>query len=113
MKTKRVVILLGFITAVIGGIVFLILVRAKKPDFSFDGMPEGEMAFAMREGMTTAGGVTSVGVTEEVFGVENLSVDLEIEEVYIRAEDTVTEGTRILKLSEASVALFLKSAETL
>lgn len=104
MKTKRVVILLGFIAAVIGGIVFLILVRAKKPDFSFDGMPQGEMAFAMREGMTTAGGVTSVGVTEEVFGVENLSVDLEIEEVYIRAEDTVTEGTRILKLSEASVA---------
>ena len=53
---------------------------------------------------TAVSGVTSVGIREEIFGVENLVTELEIEEVYLRSEETVTEGTRVLKLSETSVA---------
>ena len=64
----------------------------------------GEQQFTVTENTVMASGVTSVGVVEETFEVENLSTALEIEEVYISAEDEIEAGTKILKLSDESVA---------
>lgn len=90
--------------AVLAGVVIFKAGGGNRPGFSFGNVPEGEMPFASSGGMTAVSGVTSVGVTEEVFAVENLTTGLEIEEVYINSQDTITEGTRVLKLSDTSVA---------
>lgn len=103
---KRVlgILTLICIAAVAVGIIFLKFGGRENGGFSFGNMPGGEMPFASAEGMTAASGVTSVGVTEEVFEVESLTTGLEIEEVYINSNDVITEGTKVLKLSESSVA---------
>lgn len=105
------ILLLVIIAAVIAAIIFFKSGMGKKNGFPFGGRPGGEMPFTLSENMTAVSGVTSVGITEEVFGVENLTTGLEIEEVYISSEDVITEGTRILKLSETSVAEARKELE--
>lgn len=106
---KRIVLFGGIFfviltAAVIAGIFYFKAGGERKPAFSFGTIPEGEMPLVKSEDMTAVSGVTSVGIREEIFGVENLVTELEIEEVYLRSEETVTEGTRVLKLSETSVA---------
>ena len=63
------------------------------------------------EDMTAASGVTNVGITEETFDVENLTTNLEIEEVYAVSGEEVTAGDKILKLTEESVAEARKELE--
>lgn len=48
-------------------------------------------------------GVTSIGISQVDFEVENLATQLEIEEVYVASDQEVEEGTAILKLSEDSL----------
>ena len=63
------------------------------------------------EDMTAASGVTNVGITEETFDVENLTAELEIEEVYVASGEEVTTGDKILKLTEDSVEEARKELE--
>lgn len=63
------------------------------------------------EDMTAASGVTNVGITEASFDVENLTTELEIEEVYAVSGEEVTAGDKILKLTEDSVEEARKELE--
>ena len=54
--------------------------------------------------MVTASGITSVGIIQENFEVENLSQGIRIEEVLVSSGQEIAEGDTVLKLSEASVA---------
>ena len=56
------------------------------------------------EGAVSASGVTVVGMTSDDFEVENLETSLYIEEVYVTTNSEMEAGTKILKLSEDSVA---------
>lgn len=97
-----------FLSAVLtaAAAVFIISKRreGKKTDFLPGNMPGAELQFDISEGMTLASGVTNVGITEEVFEVENLTTKLEIEEIYVNSEDTIEKGAKVLKLSETSIA---------
>ena len=106
------VILLAILLAAVAGRIFL-KGGGENTDFPFGDMQRqnGNVQFTMSEGMVMASGVTSVGVTEEVFEVENLTAELEIEEVYVNSEDIVGKGTKVLKLSESSVAEARKELE--
>lgn len=98
-------ILLLMLLAAGGEAIIFLKSGGKEPaDFSLENMPEAETQFSISEEMTVASGVTGVGVTEEVFEVENLLAKLEIEEVYISVEDVVEKGGKVLKLSETSIA---------
>ena len=75
-------------------------------NFSFSNMNKGKGAgqnFSM-DGVVTASGVVSVGTKAEIFEVEKLTTSLEIEEIYVSSEETVEKGTKLLKLSDESVA---------
>ena len=98
------ILLLVLIAAGIAITAFFKIREEENPGLPFGGTPEGNMPPSFSGNMTMASGVTNVGVTEETFGVENITAGLQIEEVYINSGDMVTEGTRILKLSETSVA---------
>lgn len=78
--------------------------NSQGPNFSFGNRTGGGNQFAMTGDMVTASGVTGVGVTEESFDVENLTTRLDIVEVYVTSEEVITEGTKILKISEESIA---------
>lgn len=106
---KRTVIFTGILMAVCIAAVTVAIVHRKAggenpPGFSFGALPGGEMPYTVAGDMIAASGVTSVGVRAETFEVENLTAGLEIEEVYIGSNDNVAAGSRILKLSETSVA---------
>lgn len=72
----------------------------KNPDNRMNGMFGGEIS----GDRVAASGVTSVGMAEESFEVENLSVPLEVEEVYVNSGDTVAAGDKIAKFSEESIS---------
>lgn len=98
------IFLLAALSAAALVVVFLRTDREKNADFAFENMPGTGAKFTMSEEMILASGVTNMGITEEVFEVENLTTELEIEEVYVNSEDLIEEGSRVLKLSETSVA---------
>lgn len=98
------ILLLVLIAAGIAITAFFKIRAEENPGLPFGGTPERNMPPSFSGNMTMASGVTNVGVTEETFGVENITTGLQIEEVYINSGDMVKEGTRILKLSETSVA---------
>lgn len=98
------IFLLLTLSAGAAAIIFMKNGREKRADVPFEKMPEEGQQFPMAEGMTVGSGVTGVGITEELFEVENLSAKLEIEEVYIGAEDIVEKGDKVLKLSDESIA---------
>ena len=66
-------------------------------------MPGNMAGLTFTEDMIAASGVTNVGITEASFDVENLTTELEIEEVYAVSGEEVTAGDKILKLTEDSV----------
>lgn len=98
------IFLLLILSAGAAAIIFMKNGGEKRADVPFEKMPETGQQFPMTEGMTVGSGVTGVGITEELFEVENLSTKLEIEEVYIGAEDIVEKGDKVLKLSDESIA---------
>lgn len=120
MKSKKSILFWGVLAVILSaaGVAAFIYFkngfnngREKNNGFSSDNMPAAEMQFPVSEEMTLAGGVTNMGVTGEVFEVENLTAKLEIEEVYVSAEDEIEKGTKVLKLSEASIAGARKELE--
>ena len=97
-------LLLLFLAVAAAAVVYLKFGKGKNSDFSMENMQGGGMQFTISEGMILANGVTNMGITEEVFEVENLTAKLEIEEVYINSEDTIEKGSKVLKLSETDIA---------
>lgn len=68
--------------------------------------------FAMNtENMVSAYGITSVGMVQEIFEVEGLTEGLQVEELYISSGTEVSEGDKILKLSQESVETARKELE--
>lgn len=61
-------------------------------------------AGGVTDGMVTAMGVTSVGMSSDDFEVENLETNLYIEEVYVTVNSEVEEGSRVLKIADDSLA---------
>jgi hypothetical protein len=102
-KIAAIVILLAAI-AVIAGVVLFFIFRKNSSQGLFNKGGMGNGAFAMSGDMIGASGVISVGVTEESFDVENLTTDLIIEEIYVSSNEEIEEGTKILKLTDDSVA---------
>jgi multidrug resistance efflux pump len=107
-RKKWMVVVLILVLAIGGGSVTAVVILRKNGNATAFSMP-GNMA-----GLTltvAASGVTNVGITEETFDVENLTTDLEIEEVYAVSGEEVTAGDKILKLTEDSVAEARKELE--
>lgn len=115
-KKKAIIIMLAvLILAAIGGIAFFVLNVWNKEDLSNAASRGGRDALegnlSLSEDMVAASGVISVEVAEEGFEVENLSTALEIEEIYISSGQALEEGTKVLSLSEESVAEARKELE--
>ena len=103
-KKQFIIIIIPATILVIGVVVwFWFFKKEDSNDFPFGGMG-GMNGFTVTEDMVVASGVTGVGITEESFEVENMTTELEIEEVYISSDAEVQAGDRILKLSEESIA---------
>lgn len=108
---KRTIIIIcctiaGVVITAIAVIAFFLFAKDEGGNFSFSNMNKGKGAgqnFSM-DGVVTASGVVSVGTKAEIFEVEKLTTSLEIEEIYVSSEETVEKGTKLLKLSDESVA---------
>ena len=120
MKGKKVMLFWGVFAVILSaaGVAAFIYFKNGSPNdreknngFSFDDMPAGNVQFTISEEMILANGVTNMGVTEEIFEVENLTGKLEIEEVYVSSEDVIEKGAKVLKLSETSIAKARKELE--
>ena len=99
-RTTIIIVSLALVlTAAAGGGAYLFFRSGEEDSL----MQNGQMGFARTSGGIRASGVTSVGVTQENFEVEDLETQLEIEEVYVSSGDEVEAGTQILKLSDVSV----------
>lgn len=61
------------------------------------------MNLAITEDMVMASGVTNVGLVEETFDVEDLSTELEIEEIYVTSGSELKQGDKILKITDESI----------
>ncbi len=104
-KKKVIIIAVSLVTVlvIVAGVAVYCIRKGGTVDMSF-GFGGGKGGFAMSGNMVGASGVTSVGMVEESFEVENLTVELEIEEVYVSSGDSVEAGGKVLKLSAESVA---------
>lgn len=104
-KNKKKVILLWVSLAMVAAGGATVYGVCKDGEVSF-ASEQGEVmnGAAISEEMVSAYGITSVGMTEESFEVENLESTLDIEEVYVSSNEEIEEGTMVLKLSEESVA---------
>ena len=102
-KKKIIIISVSLITVVIVVVGVAVYLIRKDSGIQNPFGQNGMAGFQVSEGMIGVSGVTSVGITEESFEVENLSTGLEIEEVYIASNDTVEAGTKVAKFSEESI----------
>lgn len=66
---------------------------------------------AQLENMTAASGVTSIGISQISFEVENMTAELEVEEVYVASNEEVQEGDKLFKLTKESVETVRKELE--
>lgn len=103
-KIFLVVVVLVAVAALAGGIAFFTLHKKGNGGNPFGGQGMGQPGNALSGNVVGVSGVISVGVTEETFDVENLTTELEIEEVYISSEEEISAGDKVLKLDEESVA---------
>lgn len=105
MLIVLIILAVIIILAVLFGILFFRKMKKEQTGkFPFGNMQNGGMQLTMTQDMVAASGVTSAGVTEERFEVEELTTGLEIEEVYVSSDQSITEGTKVLKISEESIA---------
>lgn len=86
------------------GVIFFLLSGKKSGSLLFGQGNFSMGGMSVSEGMVTASGITSVGVTGEKFEVEGLTEGLLVEEVYVSSGEKLEQGSKILKLSEESVA---------
>lgn len=110
-RKKWMVVVLILVLAIGGGSVTAVVILRKNGNATAFSMPGNMAGLTLTEDMVAASGVTNVGITEETFDVENLTTDLEIEEVYAVSGEEVTAGDKILKLTEDSVAEAKKELE--
>ena len=108
---KRVIVALILVLAIGGGSVTAVVILHKNRNVTEFSMPGHMAGLTLTEDMVAASGVTNVGITEETFDVENLTTDLEIEEVYAVSGEEISTGDKILKLTEESVAEARKELE--
>ena len=102
-RKKWIVVALVLVLALGGGSVAAVVILHKNNSQSEFSMPGNMAGLTFTEDMIAASGVTNVGITEASFDVENLTTELEIEEVYAVSGEEVTAGDKILKLTEDSV----------
>ena len=110
-RKKWMVVALILVLAIGGGSVTAVVILHKNGNATAFSMPGNMAGLTLTEDMVAASGVTNVGITEETFDVENLTTDLEIEEVYAVSGEEISTGDKILKLTEESVAEARKELE--
>ena len=108
---KWIIVALVLVLTLGGGSVAAVVILHRNGNQSEFSMPGNMAGLTFTEDMTAASGVTNVGITEETFDVENLTAELEIEEVYAVSGEEVTAGDKILKLTEDSVEEARKELE--
>ena len=108
---KWIIVALVLVLTLGGGSVAAVMILHRNGNRSEFSMPGNMAGLTFTEDMTAASGVTNVGITEETFDVENLTAELEIEEVYVASGEEVTAGDKILKLTEDSVEEARKELE--
>ena len=110
-RKKWIIIALVLVLTLGGGSVAAVVILHRNGNRSEFSMPGNMAGLTFTEDMTAASGVTNVGITEASFDVENLTTELEIEEVYAVSGEEVTAGDKILKLTEDSVEEARKELE--
>ena len=110
-RKKWIITALILVLALSGGSVATVMILHKNSSRSEFTLPDNLAGLNFTEDMIVASGVTNVGITEETFDVENLTTELEIEEVYAVSGEEVTAGDKILKLTEDSVEEARKELE--
>ena len=110
-RKKWIIVALVLALALGGGSVAAVVILHRNGNRSEFSMPGNMAGLTFTEDMTAASGVTNVGITEASFDVENLTTELEIEEVYAVSGEEVTAGDKILKLTEDSVEEARKELE--
>ena len=110
-RKKWIIVVLVLVLALGGGSVAAVVILHRNGNRSEFSMPGNMAGLTFTEDMTAASGVTNVGITEASFDVENLTTELEIEEVYAVSGEEVTAGDKILKLTEDSVEEARKELE--
>lgn len=108
---KWIIIALVLVLTLGGGSVAAVVILHRNSNRSEFSMPGNMAGLTFTEDMIAASGVTNVGITEASFDVENLTTELEIEEVYAVSGEEVTAGDKILKLTEDSVEEVRKELE--
>lgn len=105
-KKKVVIIVVSLVTVLViaGGAAFFFLRRTGGNGSYFQQENAAFGSISISGDIVSASGITSVGMTQENFEVENLTEGLLVEEVYAASGDEMQEGDAILKLSEESVA---------
>lgn len=110
-RKKWIIVALVLVLTLVGGSVAAVVILHRNGNRSEFSMPANMSGLTFTEDMTAASGVTNVGITEASFDVENLTIELEIEEVYAVSGEEVTAGDKILKLTEDSVEEARKELE--
>lgn len=108
---KWIIIALVLVLTLGGGSVAAVVILHRNSNRSEFSMPGNMAGLTFTEDMIAASGVTNVGITEASFDVENLTTELEIEEVYAVSGEEVTAGDKILKFTEDSVEEARKELE--
>ena len=110
-RKKWIIVALVLVLTLGGGSVAAVVILHRNGNRSEFSMPANMSGLTFTEDMTAASGVTNVGITEASFDVENMTTELEIEEVYAVSGEEVTAGDKILKLTEDSVEEARKELE--
>ena len=110
-RKKWIIVALVLVLTLGGGSVAAVVILHRNGNRSEFSMPGNMAGLTFTEDMTAASGVTNVGITEASFDVENLTTELEIEEVYAVSGEEVAAGDKILKLTEDSVEEARKELE--
>ena len=108
---KWIIIALVLVLTLSGGSVATVVILHRNSSRSEFTLPDNLAGLNFTEDMIAASGVTNVGITEASFDVENLTTELEIEEVYAVSGEEVSAGDKILKLTEDSVEEARKELE--
>ena len=103
---KWIIVALVLVLTLGGGSVAAVVILHKNNSQSEFSMPGNMAGLTFTEDMIAASGVTNVGITEASFDVENLTTELEIEEVYAVSGDSVEEARKELEraLEDAELA---------
>lgn len=103
IKRKNKIILsaciLLLVAALAAGGIYFFVIRKNTNDMA--GMPPDMNGFG--EGVVSASGLTSTGMTEEEYELDFLETQLLVEESYLTTGDTVEQGTKAFKISDESL----------